>query len=55
MVNVASRMESNGVIDRIQVTAAAKEKLSGLYAFEEREPIPIKGKGLMVTYLLVRP
>ena len=51
-VNVASRMESNGLTNQIQVTEAVKEKLSGRYQFQEREPIYIKGKGMMVTYLL---
>jgi class 3 adenylate cyclase len=51
-VNVASRMESNGIASQIQVTAAVKEKLDGRYVLEEREPIFIKGKGEMVTYLL---
>lgn len=51
-VNVASRMESNGLANQIQVTAAVKERLNGRYVFEEREPIDIKGKGQMVTYLL---
>ena len=37
---------------QIQVTAAVKEKLEGQYKFVEREPINIKGKGMMVTYLL---
>ena len=53
-VNVASRMESNGLANQIQVTEAVKEKLDGQYTFIEREPIPIKGKGMMVTYLLER-
>ena len=51
-VNVASRMESHGVANQIQVTTAVKEKLEGQYTFVEREPIDVKGKGLMVTYLL---
>ena len=51
-VNVASRMESNGLADQIQVTEAVKAKLDGRYTFVAREPIHIKGKGLMVTYLL---
>jgi class 3 adenylate cyclase len=51
-VNVASRMESNGLANQIQVTEAVKEKLDGRYSFVAREPINIKGKGLMVTYLL---
>jgi len=52
-VNVASRMESNGLTNQIQVTEAVREKLDGKYQFEERDPIYIKGKGMMVTYLLV--
>ena len=45
-------MESSGLSNQIQVTEAVKEKLEGKYEFEEREPIIIKGKGMMVTYLL---
>jgi class 3 adenylate cyclase len=51
-VNVASRMEANGLSNQIQVTRAVKDRLGGLYEFEEREPITVKGKGEMVTYLL---
>lgn len=51
-VNTASRMESNGVQDVIQVTAAVRDKLAGKYTFEARPPMTIKGKGEMVTYLL---
>jgi class 3 adenylate cyclase len=51
-VNVASRMESNGVANQIQVTEAVKVCLDGRYKFEEREPIYVKGKGMMTTYLL---
>jgi len=51
-VNVASRMESNGLSNEIQVTQAVKDKLDGQYDFEERGPIEVKGKGRMVTYLL---
>ena len=52
-VNVASRMESNGLANQIQVTQAVKDKLQGLYEFERRGPIAIKGKGEMFTYLVV--
>jgi class 3 adenylate cyclase len=51
-VNTASRMESNGLVDVIHVTESVKRKLEGKYTFEQREPIDIKGKGQMVTYLL---
>jgi adenylate cyclase len=54
VVNTASRMESNGLVDSIQVTEAVKRKLAGKYTFEQREPMEIKGKGRMVTYLLRR-
>lgn len=50
-VNTASRMESNGLVDAIQVTESTYQKLRGLYHFEKRPPIFIKGKGEMVTYL----
>jgi class 3 adenylate cyclase len=51
-VNVASRMESNGLANQIQVTAAVKDKLAEQYTFIEREPFHVKGKGMMVMYLL---
>jgi class 3 adenylate cyclase len=51
-VNTASRMESNGLVDVIQVTEAVRTKLAGQYTFEERPPMTIKGKGEMVTYVL---
>jgi len=52
-VNTASRMESRGVVDRIQVTEETYERLKGQYDFERRGPIEVKGKGEMHTYLLV--
>jgi guanylate cyclase len=51
-VNTASRMESSGLADVIQVTETVRRKLDGKYTFEQREPMEIKGKGRMVTYLL---
>jgi len=55
VVNTASRMESHGLVDRIQVTKAVRDRLGNLYEFEERGPIPIKGKGEMVTFLMRKP
>lgn len=52
-VNVASRMESNGLPGRIQVTAATYERLKEKFIFEERGHIPVKGKGKMQTYWLI--
>jgi PAS domain S-box-containing protein len=51
-VNVASRMEAQGVDGAIQVTAATYELLRDKYLFEERGVISVKGKGHMNTYLL---
>ena len=54
-VNTASRMESNGMSGVIQVTESTYQKLRDQYIFKEREPIHVKGKGQMVTYLLDNP
>ncbi|HEY9881875.1 MAG TPA: adenylate/guanylate cyclase domain-containing protein [Leptolyngbyaceae cyanobacterium] len=54
-VNVASRMESQGQGDRIQVTATLYELLKDSYQFERRGIIDVKGKGLMTTYWLLGP
>ncbi|NES95009.1 MAG: adenylate/guanylate cyclase domain-containing protein [Desertifilum sp. SIO1I2] len=52
-VNMASRMESQGIAGRIQVTEATYNRLKSKYIFESRGSIQIKGKGAMLTYLLV--
>lgn len=51
-VNVASRMESSGEADRIQISAALYKCLKGRYLCEPRGMIDVKGKGLMETYWL---
>jgi len=51
-VNVASRMESQGVADCIQVTTTIYEQLKQEYVFEQRGLIDVKGKGAMTTYWL---
>lgn len=52
-VNIASRMESNGLPGKIQVSSVTKERLNQQFEFEERGKILVKGKGEMVTYWLV--
>ncbi len=52
-VNVASRMESHGMPGAIQVTADTYEMLRDRFEFEPRGKITIKGKGEMMTYLLI--
>jgi adenylate cyclase len=51
-VNTASRMESHGIVGRIQVTEATYRRLSDLYRFEDRGEIEVKGKGRVRAYLL---
>ncbi|AFY83502.1 adenylate/guanylate cyclase domain-containing protein [Oscillatoria acuminata] len=51
-VNIASRMESHGIPGRIQVSSTTYALLQSSYCFECRGPIPIKGKGEMLVYLL---
>jgi class 3 adenylate cyclase len=52
-VNTASRMESQGMPGRIQVTQRLYERLQGKYEFEQRGTIQVKGKGEMMAYLMV--
>jgi PAS domain S-box-containing protein len=52
-VNIASRMESQGEVGRIQVTEAVYERLRKRYRLEERGAIEVKGRGAMTTYWLL--
>lgn len=51
-VNIASRMESTGILGSIQMTETTYNLLKDQYLFEERGIIDIKGKGEVRTYLL---
>lgn len=51
-VNIASRMESQGIADEIQVTEETFQRLKDSYEFQQRGLVNIKGKGKMPTYLL---
>jgi adenylate cyclase len=51
-VNVASRMESHGLPDTIQVTRSVIEKLRDRYPFERRGHVEVKGKGTIETWTL---
>ncbi len=53
VVNVASRMESEGIPGSIQVTKATYELIRDQFVCEPRGVIAVKGKGDMNTYLLV--
>jgi adenylate cyclase len=52
-VNVASRMESHGVPDRIQVSEDFRALAAGSFAFEERGATDIKGIGSARTFFLL--
>jgi len=52
-VNVASRLESNGVPGRVQVSEDFFQKVKEDFRFESRGKINLKGKGELGTYLLI--
>jgi len=52
-VNTASRMESQGTADRIQITRATHELIKDDFVCEYRGKVPVKGKGEMETWYLV--
>jgi class 3 adenylate cyclase len=52
-VNTASRMESHGVAGCIQVTERTYQRLRDGYRFQRRGPIPVRGKGELVTWFLL--
>jgi len=51
-VNTASRMESQGVTGRIQLTDSTRARLTDGFALEARGAIEVKGKGEMHTWFL---
>jgi adenylate cyclase len=52
-VNTASRMESHGTPDRIQITRATYELIKDEFDCEYRGTVPVKGKGDMETWYLI--
>jgi adenylate cyclase len=54
-VNMASRMESSGMADRVQVSESAYQRLAGQFEFEPRGAIEVKGLGSVQAYLLRGP
>lgn len=51
-VNMASRMESHGLPNKIQVTAEIYDALCDRYQLKPRGKIAVKGKGNVMTYWL---
>lgn len=54
-VNVASRMESTGEPDRIQVADSTYQALRERFVFAHRGEVQVKGKGALPTYFLLGP
>ena len=52
-VNTASRMESHGLTDAIQVSVSTYNRLKDKFVLKKRGVIDVKGKGEMTTYLLL--
>lgn len=53
VVNIASRMESQGIEGSIQISEATFQLISEEFVCEPRAQISVKGKGVMQTYLLL--
>lgn len=53
-VNVASRMESHGVAGSVHVSAEVARRVGDEFELSDPRTITVKGKGEMVTHLLVR-
>ena len=53
-VNVASRLESNGVIGAVQMSEATWLRLDGSVEAERRGPVELKGRGPMNAYIAHR-
>lgn len=51
-VNIASRMESHGLPDRVHVSKAVADRVKGLFKIIPRGTIEVKGAGLMETFFL---
>jgi adenylate cyclase len=51
-VNIASRLESTGLPNRIQISESTYQRVKDGFHCELRGPVALKGKGTMLTYLL---
>ena len=51
-VNIASRMESHGLKDEIQISESTYQLVRRIYECEERGVIEIKGRGPMTVYIV---
>ncbi|TJW63891.1 MAG: adenylate/guanylate cyclase domain-containing protein, partial [Mesorhizobium sp.] len=51
-VNIASRLESQGVADRMQISEATRRALHASWELEPRCTVELRGVGKMETYLV---
>ena len=51
-INIAARLQSTDIPGKIQISAATKELVDGLFSIEERGEVFLKGKGKQKTYLV---
>jgi DNA-binding response OmpR family regulator len=51
-VNIASRMESHGLVGHIQLSEAAHARIVGRWPFERRDAVAVKGQGEMTTWIM---
>ena len=52
-VNIASRLESHGVPNRIQISDVTRDRLDENFICRERGDIKLKGRGVMRTFFLL--
>jgi class 3 adenylate cyclase len=53
-VNIAQRMEANGEADKVNISQDIFEQTKDFFDFEYRGKIPVKGKGDMEMYFVLR-
>jgi class 3 adenylate cyclase len=51
-VNTASRLESSGLPNRIQISETTYQRVKDTFCCELRGQVEVKGKGIMQTYFL---
>jgi adenylate cyclase len=51
-VNTASRLESSGLPNRIQISERTYKEVMNTFSCDPRGPVEVKGKGTMLTYFL---
>lgn len=52
-INVAARMETNSLPMRVNISDTTHAIIKEAYTFEKREPVDVKGKGLMNMYFIL--